>query len=61
MICKNNKTGEYFNYDFIAEDLVNVWNLDKKYGTNGFSKIIWYDTCVNEYTIIDKWKTINAY
>lgn len=59
MICKNNKTGKYFNYEFISENLINIWNPNKKYGTNGFSEIITYKNWLNNYTIIDKWKTIN--
>jgi hypothetical protein len=61
MICRNNKSGAHFNYEFVGENLVNVWNPDKKYGTNGYSKMIMYDTWLKEYTIIDKWRTIKAY
>jgi len=61
MICRNNKSGAHFNYEFVSENLVNVWNPDKKYGTNGYSKMITYDKWLNEYTIIDKWRTIKLY
>lgn len=60
MICKNNKTGDYFNYNFVGENLVNIWNPSPIYGTNGFSEIITYNSWLTEYTIIDKWRTIKA-
>ena len=60
MICKKNDTNNYFNYEFIGENLVNIWNPDKKYGTNGFSDIITYNTQLKEYTIIDKWKILKV-
>ena len=61
MICKNNKTGAHFNYEFIGENLVNIWNPDKKYGGNGYSKMITYNTWLDDYTIVDKWQTIKSY
>ena len=60
MICKNNKTKETFNYEFVGENLVNIWNPRQIYGTNGFSQVITYNTWLNEYTIIDKWSTIKV-
>lgn len=58
MICKNNKTGHNFNYEFVSENLVNIWNPDPSFGTNGYSDIISYETWINDFTIIDKWRTI---
>lgn len=58
MICKKNDSDDYFNYEFVGENLVNIWNPNKKYGTNGFNEMILYGRWINEYTIIDKWRTI---
>ena len=59
MICKNNKTGKYLNYNFTGKDsnLIELWDPTAP----GYSEIIPYEKWLEDYTIIDKWKTIKIY
>lgn len=50
MICKNEQTGEYYNYEFV-ENEVKLWQ------PNMINEIfINYKDWCNEYYIVDKWK-----
>lgn len=54
MICTrlNDKDLIRYNYTFLNEGKdVRVWN-------NDYEKIIPYDRWINEYYIVDKWKTV---
>lgn len=51
MICGSLTTGEYFNYRFVGDDMVELWNLTRFY-------IISYERWLEEYYIKDKWGSL---
>ena len=54
MICKEIKTGLYFNYKFKNKNKVIL-------SDNKDSFIISYDQWCKQYYIIDKWKNLSPY
>ena len=52
MICGSWITGEYFNYRFAGDDMVELWNLTTD------STFVSYERWLEEYYIKDKWGSI---
>ena len=50
MICKQIETGKYFNYRFLNNKEVEIDDSD------GFIKKLTYESWLNDYFIIDKWR-----
>lgn len=53
MICCNNKTKLRYNYRFVNEELVEIWDGED------YIKEVPYDDWFKEYDIIDKWRCLN--
>ena len=54
MICKRILDNRYFNYSFINENIVEVYDPYKPQDTE---KLL-YENWLKNYIIIDKWRTI---
>ena len=56
MICKNLKTGKYYNYQFIqGKELVKIDDNDS------YKIFIPYKEWCKNYLIIDKWRNLNEW
>jgi len=55
MICKQIETGKYFNYRFLNKDEVEIDDFD------GFVKKLTYESWLNDYFIVDKWRCLTDY
>ena len=53
MICCNNKTKLRYNYRFVNEELVEIWDGED------YIKEVPYDDWFKEYDIIDKWRCLS--
>ena len=53
MICCNNKTKVRYNYRFVNEELVEIWDGED------YIKEVPYDDWFKEYDIIDKWRCLS--
>ena len=57
MICKRLSDNKYFNYKFTGKNNDFI-QLSNPYPPEEFN-IIRYETWLNEYMIIDKWRTLS--
>lgn len=53
MVCKSNISSSYYNYTFIEGGKVLLENMTEKFS-------VLYEDWVNEYYVVDKWKTIET-